>query len=145
MIIPVELVRKLHDAALEKIDQALADVDALDKQQAAGLVGLAQKLHRLDLVLPHRERLIPILQQGQDPETGDFPHEAWHVWLVPVLSTMAALRVLGATLKYPVRELERILSSDDALRDWVDALDWSHPWGGATGAGHSMIGFTYAA
>ena len=145
MIIPVKLLRRLHDTALTRIERALTeDVDG-DTEKAVAAVGLAQKLGRLDLVIPHREKLILTLQKDQDPDTGLWPHEEWHVPLVPVLLRATTLRVLGARLTHPVRELERILSSDDTVRAWVETLDWSHPWGGPTGAGHNLICVTYSA
>ena len=144
-MIPVKLVRRIRDTARARIARALDDLEPDDREKVIGTIALAHRLGRLDLVLPRRERLIPILQQGQDGASGGFPHEEWHVPLVPVLLTVTGLRVLGAGLLHPVRELERILSSDEALRDWVESLDWSHPWGGPTGAGHNLISFTYSA
>ncbi|KPJ53700.1 MAG: hypothetical protein AMS16_05165, partial [Planctomycetes bacterium DG_58] len=109
MIVPIELVRKVAREGLERIDAALERADA---ERAAGAINLAQKLNRLDLVRPHREKLIVALQQDQDPDTGLFPKKDWHVPFVPVLLRTTSLAVLRARPVHPVRELQRILSSD---------------------------------
>ena len=145
MMIPVKLVRRIRDTARARIARALDDLDVGDAAKAGDLLGLAQKLDCLDRVPPHRDRLIEALRADQDPDTGMWTHEEWHVPLVPVLQRVPMLHLLGAPPLHPVRELERILSSDEALRDWVESLDWSHPWGGPTGAGHNLISFTYSA
>jgi len=145
MIVPAQCVRRLRDAALERIDTILGEPDAIDASKASGLLNLAQKLDCLDRALPHRDRLLAALRADQDPETGMWVHEEWHVPFVPVLQRVTMLYLLGERPTHPVPEIERILASDETLRAWVEGLNWSHPWGGATGAGHSLIGFTYSA
>jgi len=145
MLTPAPLVRDYHRRALEAIARTLADPRALDAAAAHETVLLAQKLNRIDLVLPARDALVAALQRDQDPRTGLFAHAEYHVLLVPILERGTALHALGASFAHPVRELERILASDAALREWLDALDWAWPWGGPTGAGHNMICMTYSA
>ena len=145
VIIPTQVVRDTHDRALAALGELPAHAREGRAQNISSLITLALKLDRIDLVLPHRDALVEALQRDQDPDTGMWTHEDWHVPFVPVLQRVTALHVLDARPVHPVRELERILSSDDALRDWVEGLNWSHPWGGATGAGHSLIAFTYSA
>ena len=145
MIVPAQVVRAMHARALDELAQLPEHAREGRAESVSSLVTLARKLDRLDLVTPHRELLVAALQHDQDPDTGMWKHEEWHVPLVPVLQRVTALAVVGAKPLGPVRELERILADDDTLRAWVEGLDWSHPWGGATGAGHSLIGLTFSA
>ena len=145
MLIPAPLVREYHRLAIETIARACAEPERLDAGAAHDTVLLAQKLNRIDLVLPSRDALAAALRAGQDPATGNFARAQWHVPLVPILERGTALHSLGATFEHPVRDLERIVESDASLLQWLDALDWAWPWGGPTGAGHSLISLTYSA
>ena len=145
MLIPAALVRKVHQRALAAIERVVREPGAANVETASLAVELAQKLGRLDSLVGCRERLIEILQADQDPQTGLWPRNQWHAPLVPAILRVPVLKMLGARPTHPVREIERILASKDTLRDWVENLDWSHPWGGPTGAGHSMISLTFPA
>jgi hypothetical protein len=145
MTIPAGVVRNVHERALAALDELPEHAREGRAESISGFVTLALKLDRLDRVAPHREALLTALQAGQDPDTGTWAHEEWHVPLVPVLQRVTALHALGARPMHPVRELERVLSDERTLRRWVEGLDWSRPWGGPTGAGHSLISMTYSA
>ncbi len=145
MVIPAPLVRELHRRALDAIARITADAVALDVHRAVEAVTLAWRLNRIDLVLPHKGALAASLRAGQDPATGNFARAEYHVPLVPFLERGTALHALGATFEHPARDLQRILASDTSLGEWLGALDWSWPWGGPAGAGHSLISLTYSA
>jgi hypothetical protein len=145
MVIPAPLVRKVQQRAVEAIERLAQNPDAADREAAYEAVELAQKLGRLDMLLPCREKLIPLFQKDQDPQTGLWPRNEWHAPLVPAILHVPPLKMLGGRPTHPVRAIERVVASTGSVREWLDGLDWAWPWGGPTGAGHGMISLTFSA
>jgi len=142
--IPAEISRRVYDDLTARIDSQIARLAAGGPVGASGLVGSAAMLARMPDLLPYRDRLIELLQGRQDPETGLITDQRdYECWPKPLAEVTSTLRVLGATLRYPVADLER-LTDHAALAEWLASRNWDHPWGGPTGAGHMIAGAMFA-
>ena len=143
-MIPADLVRKVRDDLSAQFDELLKRLASGEAVSPGAVIDLAWLLKRMPETRLFRERLIELAQEGQDPETGliiDRPE--WESWPKPIAEKTSVLRVLGGTLKHRVQKLDR-LADAHALLAWVKSRNWDHPWGGATGAGHMVVGVLFA-
>ena len=143
-VIPAEIVRKVHGALSLRLDAELEKLSFGGPANAETVVDLSRLLKRQPEASAHRDELVRMVQDEQDPVTGLIRNQPeWICWPKALAEVTSTLRVLGATLRYRVPELDA-LADTDTLVAWVKSRNWDHPWGGATGSGHMVAGALFS-
>jgi hypothetical protein len=144
-VIPAELVRRVHETLNRNFDRQLEEMKSggitVDgKTPPLQLACLLRRQHELE---PFRAAMIDALQSRQDPVTGLVRTGKDSAWPKALADVTSMLRALGATLRHPVHPLMEITEAR-AFRQWMTRCNWGHPWGGADGAGHMVIGALFS-
>ncbi len=144
LVIPAQITRKVHAGLTERFETQLRKLREGKPVDVTDVVELSRMLKQQHELFSHREALVRMIHDEQDPETGLIKNRPeWLCWPAALAVRTSDLRALGATLKYPVPKLEAFTDTD-ALMEWVRGRNWDHPWGGPTGAGHMVAGALFA-
>jgi len=85
-------------------------------------------IDELQLDEQQRASWIETLQSFQNPKTGWFiEHETWHFKEHSTAYCIAALNLLDATPKYPLKFIDQ-LNTRDKVEKWLDHMLWSLTW-----------------
>jgi len=142
--IPAGISRRVYQDTSAGFQRQLGRLAAGEAVSAEGMVALARMLGNTPELMAYRDGLVELIQARQDPATGLMKDKAdYECWPKPLAEATSTLRVLGAALRHPVGELEKLTDRRE-LQRWLETRNWDHPWGGPTGAGHMVGGALFA-